>query len=50
VLKNARGVVLKEKIESLDAVGKQPGGPIKLIAISDNDNGTSTLWEIELKK
>lgn len=47
LLRDKQGVVLKEKIESIDIVSKQ-GETITCIAVADNDNGTSKLFRIKL--
>ena len=48
LLKDANGVIVKEKIESLDISGKPAKDEISLVAIADNDNGTSILYKLAL--
>ncbi len=48
ILQDEKGVALKEKIESLDILRNTPGDGLVLIAISDNDNGTSNLFRMKL--
>jgi hypothetical protein len=49
LLQDERGVVLKEKIESLDILENAPGKDLVLIAIGDNDNGTSNIFRLRLQ-
>jgi hypothetical protein len=49
VLKDERGSILKEKIESLDITSMETGRRVRCIAIGDNDNATSTLWRLEIR-
>jgi hypothetical protein len=44
---NKDGVVLKEKIESIDMVSNK-AGTITCIAVADNDDGTSRLFKLKL--
>ena len=48
LLKNTDGEVLKEKIESIDILDKQ-NDMIHLLAIADNDNGSSKLFRLTLQ-
>ncbi|MES2431757.1 MAG: hypothetical protein V4556_12530 [Bacteroidota bacterium] len=49
LLKNEKDEVLKEKIESLDILQKESGKEIIVIAIGDNDNGTTNLFKLKLQ-
>jgi len=49
LLQDDRGVPLKEKIESLDILGNASGKELVLIAIGDNDNGTSNIFRLRLQ-
>lgn len=50
MLKNKAGRALKDKIESLEVAGKYADGPLKLIALVDNDDGSSKLIILKLKR
>jgi len=49
LLKNKQGLVLKEKIESLDVLEQTDKNKIRLIAIGDNDNGSSKLFNMKMR-
>ena len=49
-LERRNGIALKEKIESLDVLNKDDKGVITLIAIADNDNGSSKLFRLKLSE
>jgi Family of unknown function (DUF6929) len=44
------GAPLKEKIESLSIVRNSPGEDLELLAVGDNDNGTTNLFHLILDK
>ena len=48
LLKNKQGQVLKEKIESLDILEGPDKNIISLIAIGDNDNGSSKIFNLKM--
>jgi hypothetical protein len=48
-LRNGRGEPQKDKLESLDVLRREPNGDISIIAVGDNDNGTSKLLHLRLK-
>ncbi len=48
LLERRNGSSLKEKIESLDVLNKDDKGVITLMAIADNDNGSSRLFRLKL--
>lgn len=48
VVKDKRGIVLKDKIESIDIAGKYPNGDIRLAAVADNDDGRSKMFELRI--
>lgn len=48
LLKSRDGTVLKEKIESVDRLPGRPGKPAELVAIADNDNGSTKIFRIRL--
>lgn len=50
MLKDNAGNALKDKIESVEIVGKYPDGAMKLIALVDNDVGSSKLMVLKLKR
>jgi hypothetical protein len=47
-LKNVAGLTVKDKVESLDIIHRDSEGSIRLVAIVDNDNGTSKLMKLKL--
>ena len=49
LLQDGRGNVQKEKLEAVDILRKEANGDIILLALSDNDNGTSKLFQLRLK-
>jgi hypothetical protein len=49
LLQDETGSPLKEKIESLDILQHAPGTGLILIAVGDNDNGTSSLFRLKLQ-
>jgi len=50
LLQDELGVPVKEKIESLSIFRNQPGQDLELIAVGDNDNGTTNLIHINLDR
>ena len=48
LLKDKEGRILKEKIESIDVLNQEKG-TINLLAIADNDNGSSKLFRLNLR-
>jgi hypothetical protein len=46
LLQDKNGQPLKEKLETLELITEHP---LKLLALSDNDNGTSTLFYLSIK-
>ncbi|RYY45940.1 MAG: hypothetical protein EOO06_15530 [Chitinophagaceae bacterium] len=48
-LVDSSGKMLPQKLESIDVVRTHPDGSISIIAISDNDNGQSTWFNILLQ-
>lgn len=49
LLEGKPGIPLKAKIESLDILRKDANGDVILIAIGDNDNGTTNLFKLKLQ-
>ncbi len=49
LLQDETGLPLKEKIESLDILRKEPGEKLVLIAMGDNDNGNTNLFRLLLE-
>jgi len=49
-LKNEKGNILKEKIESLDILRKEANVDFILLAVGDNDDGTSRLLQLKWKQ
>jgi hypothetical protein len=49
MLENNRGEPRKEKLEAVDILRTEANGDIILLAISDNDNGSSRLLQLRLK-
>jgi hypothetical protein len=49
LLEDAAGKPLIEKLESVDIREKKPGGELKLIAIADNDNGSTRIFRLTLQ-
>ena len=50
LLQDESGVPLKEKIESVSIVRNSPGEDLELLAVGDNDNGTTNLFLLKLDK
>ena len=50
LLQDETGAPLKEKIESLSMVRNSPGEDLELLAVGDNDNGTTNLFHLILDK
>jgi len=48
LLRSDTGMILKEKIESLDILHHIPGESVIIVAIGDNDNGSSVLYRLKL--
>lgn len=49
-LKNDKGIMVKEKLESIDIINEDTEGNILLYAIADNDDGKSTWFTLSLKR
>jgi hypothetical protein len=49
LLKDAYGKPLLEKLESVDIREKQSNGELKLIAVGDNDNGSTKIFRLSLR-
>jgi hypothetical protein len=45
---NAAGLTVKDKVESIDVTRRNSDGSIQLVAIVDNDDGTSKLMKLKL--
>ena len=48
LLKDKEGKPLREKIESIDLLGKSKGKTMDVIAIGDNDNGSTELFKLQI--
>jgi hypothetical protein len=49
LLKGKHGEPLKEKIESVDVLKKTNNDELVFMAVGDNDNGSSKLWQLKLR-
>lgn len=47
-LRDKQGKVLADKLESIDVVGSYSNGDIKAIAVADNDDGKSKIFELRI--
>lgn len=46
MLRDANGKVIAEKLESIELIGKSKTGRMKMLAIADNDDGSSKLYHL----
>jgi len=49
LLKDNGGNILKQKLESIDLLAGEGGGTYKVLAVADNDDGRSTLFELYIR-
>ena len=48
LLKDEQGIVIPDKIESIDIVGKNDDGTLKAFAVADNDDGSSKFYQLKI--
>ncbi len=50
MVKNDRGEVLKDKLESVAVLKKNPDGSLKVLVVADNDDGTSKVMRLRIEE